>query len=183
MSPIAKDYDKFIYSINTGTYEGTKNVYLKAIDYKSLEAIRVCPVYKENAVLSSARLYGGKADEVTPGNTGTPTVTKNYINNTHMGMTLKYENVDFVSDIDTIRWNTATTKAWAPLQAEVYLDSLDSTPIATIDIVSTGKWDTFVTQERKLSDELHIKGVHDVYIKFITNNKTCNFHWIDFVCR
>jgi len=180
----ATDNGAFTHSFNIGKMSGVKNVYVRAVDYKSLNIIRLCPYYKEGAVLNLARLYGGESDEVTAGG-ATPVATKRgshyYINNTVKGTILKYEDIEFMTDFDTIRWNCACPKSQAPLQAEVYFDSLDSEPIATVTIESTGGWSTFVTQTLELSESVG-KGTHDVYVKFITQSKTCNFYWIDFVC-
>jgi glucosylceramidase len=62
---------------------------------------------------------------------------------------------------------------------EVRLDSLSSSPVASIPVSSTGGWQSWVT---KLVDISGITGTHTVYLAFTsdTSDEFCNVNWFTF---
>ena len=76
---------------------------------------------------------------------------------------LRYDRVDFGSGATRFAVDIAVPDDFAGRTIGLHLDSLESEPIATLTVASTGGWDQYETQTLNIDP---ISGVHDLYIRF-----------------
>lgn len=86
---------------------------------------------------------------------------------------IKVSGVNFGSGAQQLKLRTATDTGSS---LEVILDSLNNSPVATIDIDDSGGWQTWQTQSTALNTT--ISGVHDVYLRA---NGWHNLNWYQFI--
>lgn len=95
---------------------------------------------------------------------------------------VKYENVLFNGKANNVQINYAGQSSDAGGYVEIYLDSRTGTPIATVDLPTTGNnWSNYVTVDSALDES--VTGLHNVYLVF-KNDKShsyvANVDWIAF---
>lgn len=95
---------------------------------------------------------------------------------------VKYENVLFNGTAKNIEINYAGQKKDAGGYVEVYLDSRVGTPVATVDLPTTGEnWSNYVSVKTALDEK--VTGLHNVYLVF-KNDKShtyvANVDWVAF---
>lgn len=95
---------------------------------------------------------------------------------------VKYENVLFNGTAKNIEINYAGQKKDAGGYVEVYLDSRVGTPVATVDLPTTGEnWSNYVSVKAALDEK--VTGLHNVYFVF-KNDKShayvANVDWVAF---
>ena len=92
---------------------------------------------------------------------------------------LSYNNINFgegCSKLDVYHG----AKNSNPTTMEIYLDEIDSTPEATVELPSTGNWSKYITSTFDV-DASVFKGTHTVYAKFVHKNKYGNnMDWMRF---
>lgn len=93
------------------------------------------------------------------------------------GNWIMFQSVDFGEKrAASVEFNYASDSGYAQGKVEIYTDSMEGTPVASIDLPNTGSnWSTYGTIKANLSTQ--ITGKHDLYLKFITTgNKAyvCN---------
>ena len=86
-----------------------------------------------------------------------------------------YKNIKFDGSENTfeIRYAGQIKDTFKDAKVNVYLDSMDSTPVTTITVPPTGtNWSRYVTNSIKLDSS--IEGIHTVYLQFVGSeaNKT-----------
>ena len=86
-----------------------------------------------------------------------------------------YENVDFGSSVSQV--NVRTASAGSGGTATFYLDSMTSTPIATVNLPVTGGWQTWTTVTANVSGAT---GVHNLYVVFNGASSIANVNWFQF---
>ncbi len=111
--------------------------------------------------------------------------------------TVNGEKINFLNHIENGDWVKFTdmnfgnggvtgfeTRVAAGLQGgtvEVRLDSVSGVKVAEVEIESTGDWNTLQVFSADCED---IKGIHDVYLKFVnttTTNSICDMDWFHFI--
>ena len=86
-----------------------------------------------------------------------------------------YQNVDFGSSVSQV--NVRTASAGSGGTATFYLDSMTSTPIATVNLPVTGGWQTWTTVTANVSGAT---GVHNLYVIFNGASSIANVNWFQF---
>jgi glucosylceramidase len=86
-----------------------------------------------------------------------------------------YQNVDFGSSVSQV--NVRTASAGSGGTATFYLDSMTSTPIATVNLPVTGGWQTWTTVTANVSGAT---GVHNLYVVFNGASSIANVNWFQF---
>jgi len=86
-----------------------------------------------------------------------------------------YENVDFGSSVSQV--NVRTASAGSGGTATFYLDSMTSTPIATVNLPVTGGWQTWTTVTANVSGAT---GVHNLSVVFNGASSIANVNWFQF---
>jgi glucosylceramidase len=89
-----------------------------------------------------------------------------------------YENIDFGASVGTVYVREASDGNGGT--ATFYLDSVNSTPIATVDLPVTGGWQTWQTVIGMVSGA---SGVHNLYVVFTgggTSGSIANVNWFQF---
>lgn len=102
-----------------------------------------------------------------------------FLNHIENGDWVRFDDIDFgKGDVNNVALNVATGLAGGT--AEFYIDSLDGEPIAELEIKNTGDWNTFLTYDTAVDAD--VKGVHDLYIKFVSTLDTsiCDLMWLEF---
>jgi glucosylceramidase len=88
-----------------------------------------------------------------------------------------YENVDFGSGASQVNVRTASDGNGGT--ATFYVDSMTSTPIATVNLPVTGGWQTWTTVNGAVTGT---SGVHTLYVVFNgTTSSIANVNWFQFV--
>jgi glucosylceramidase len=91
-----------------------------------------------------------------------------------------YKNVDFGAASSLSQVNVRTASGGNGGTATFYLDSVSSTPIATVALPVTGGWQTWSTVNGTVSGA---SGVHDLYVVFTGGGSTAsiaNVNWFQF---
>lgn len=92
-----------------------------------------------------------------------------------------YKNVDFGSGTPALtEVNVRTASGGNGGTATFYLDSMTSTPIATVNLPVTGGWQTWQTVTNSVTGA---SGVHDLYVVFTGGGATAsiaNVNWFQF---
>lgn len=91
-----------------------------------------------------------------------------------------YNNVDFGSTGSIGTVNVRTASAGNGGTASFYLDSMTSTPIATVKLPVTGGWQTWQTVSGTVTS---VSGVHSLYVVFTgggTTDSISNVNWYQF---
>jgi glucosylceramidase len=96
------------------------------------------------------------------------------------GSYISFQNVDFgtAGSIKTV--NVRTASGGNGGTATFYLDSMTSTPIATVNLPVTGGWQTWQTVNAPVST---VSGVHNFYVVFSgggTTDSISNVNWLQF---
>lgn len=97
---------------------------------------------------------------------------------------LAYDNVQFdASGLTemTVRYSHNPSSAGTNSRADIYLDSMDSQPIGTIQLPTTNGWANY--KETSITFEKPISGMHKVYFVLHTdggNKWVANFDWMEF---
>ncbi|WP_088135105.1 non-reducing end alpha-L-arabinofuranosidase family hydrolase [Vibrio gazogenes] len=86
---------------------------------------------------------------------------------------IKVSGVNFGNGAQELKLRAATESGSS---LDVILDSLNNSPVATIDIDKTGGWQKWQTQSTALNTT--IRGVHDVYLRA---NGWHNLNWYQFI--
>ena len=81
------------------------------------------------------------------------------------GSWVGYQGINFGSGLTKFNANIAVTAPYAGQKIEVFVDSMNSAPIAILTTVSTGSWTTFQWENTGLLNT--VTGVHNVYIEFV----------------
>jgi hypothetical protein len=85
---------------------------------------------------------------------------------TNNGSWVGYQSINFGSGaLTTFHANLAVTAPYAGQKIEVFIDSLNTTPVAILTTVSTGAWNTFQWETAGMLST--VTGVHTVYIEFV----------------
>jgi hypothetical protein len=79
------------------------------------------------------------------------------------GSWVAYQGVNFGAGLKTFNANLAVTAPYAGQKIEVFLDSLNSAPVAILITAATGGWNSFQWQSAGLLNTA--SGVHNVYIE------------------
>lgn len=174
--------------VGIGKISGKQNVYIQATDIYSASVKKIKPGYDKDAVYS---VYTFWADELTrliesndPNSVGPPRFSPiphntqhKYINATWDNTVLIYEDIEILNECDTIKWEAAVSESNAG-EFEVYLDSLDSEPVAKASVTPLG-WGNYL--EESVETLRPIKpGKYDVYIKFVGVGKTEDWCYLSF---
>ena len=187
--------------ITVGYIEGVHDVYVKVRDYKSLGLgyLNVSGLSElgKNDKAYAAKVYGGNftSYDITDvvGNEGmVPTATTQYytdhvnpyVNNTWSGTVLEYENISIKNNADRFALAMGSGGRWAGQTVEIYVDSLDSEPIASVKSEKLDWYDftpVFVELNRELPS-----GRYDFYLKFKedtegTSQKSSNLYFFGFL--
>jgi glucosylceramidase len=96
------------------------------------------------------------------------------------GSWVVYNNVDFGSSGSIGTVNVRTASAGNGGTATFYLDSITSTPIATVSLPVTGGWQTWQTVSGTVTGA---SGVHNLYVVFTgggTTDSISNVNWFQF---
>ncbi len=96
------------------------------------------------------------------------------------GSWVLYNNVDFGSSGSISSVNVRTASAGNGGTATFYLDSMSSTPIATVTLPLTGGWQTWQTVSGAVTGA---SGVHNLYVVFTgggTTDSISNVNWFQF---
>jgi glucosylceramidase len=91
-----------------------------------------------------------------------------------------YNNVDFGSSGSISTVNVRTASAGNGGRATFYLDSMTSTPMATVTLPVTGGWQTWQTVGGTVTGT---SGVHNLYVVFTgggTTDSISNVNWFQF---
>lgn len=91
------------------------------------------------------------------------------------GAYVEYENVDFGSGVTTVSVRTASAGNGSTLY--FYLDSMTSSPIATVTLPVTGGWQTWQTVNAGVTGA---SGVHTLYAVFQGSGAMSNMNWFQF---
>jgi beta-glucosidase len=94
------------------------------------------------------------------------------------GAYVVYKNIDFGTAVSQV--NVRTASAGNGGTATFYLDSMTSSPIATVNLPVTGGWQTWTTATAAASGA---SGVHDLYVVFGGGGSTgsiSNVNWFQF---
>jgi hypothetical protein len=89
-----------------------------------------------------------------------------------------YKNIDFGTAVSQV--NVRTASAGNGGTATFYLDSMTSSPIATVNLPVTGGWQTWANATAAVSGA---SGVHDLYVVFGGGGSTAsisNVNWFQF---
>jgi hypothetical protein len=87
-----------------------------------------------------------------------------------------YKNVDFGASVTQV--NLRTASAGSGGTATLYLDSMTSTPIATVTLPVTGGWQTWTDTTASVSGA---SGVHTLYVVFTgSSSSISNVNWFQF---
>jgi len=178
----------YLYSVNltVGVTSGVHNVWVKATDLKSLDIYRIHPFYEDGLTFVVQQLYGAQADELIMGDPKQPPIyqmstsdpVQPFMNNTWPGTVLTYKNVELTADSNSYIWKAASGGKWAGNTVDVYLNSMDSEPVASFVIPNTG-WNGYKDHLIKL-DKVVPKGTYDIFIKFGGKNKSSNYYSFSF---
>ncbi|MGA2650013.1 MAG: chitobiase/beta-hexosaminidase C-terminal domain-containing protein [Terracidiphilus sp.] len=88
-----------------------------------------------------------------------------------------YENVDFGTSVSQV--NVRTASAGNGGTATFYLDSMTSSPIATVNLPVTGGWQTWTTVNGTVTGA---SGVHKLYVVFNgSTSSIANVNWFQFM--
>ncbi len=122
-----------------------------------LEAIVQCGSFSDCNEGSKMKMEsGGNLGYVTPGDWA------------------KYAGVDFGFGCDMLTISNATANGNNQATTlQLYFDSMDSEPVATIQLKYTGGWANYITDEFQIDGNL-FKGIHDLYVKFTGGNMYCS---------
>jgi len=96
------------------------------------------------------------------------------------GSFVVYNNMDFGSSGSISAVNVRTASAGNGGTATFYLDSVSSTPIATVSLPVTGGWQTWQTVSGTVTGA---SGVHNLYVVFTgggTTDSISNVNWFQF---
>lgn len=170
-------------AVGMGKLSGVQNVYIQSAEQHSLSIKKFRPSYDEDVQYS---IYTFHADELTryietddPNSVGAPKffniphdTRHQYINATWNNTVLIYEDVELMNTTDMIKWEAATAEENAG-EFEVYLDSLDSEPVAKASITPLG-WGNYNVEEAKTLKTID-PGKYTVYIKFVGVGKTADW--------
>jgi hypothetical protein len=87
-----------------------------------------------------------------------------------------YKNVDFGTSVSQVNVHTASDGNGGT--ATFYLDSMTSTPIATVNLPVTGGWQTWTNVNAPVTGA---SGVHTLYVVFNgTTSSISNVNWFQF---
>ena len=102
------------------------------------------------------------------------------IGGTHNGDWVRYDNVIFDDTVGKIELNYSCQRGSGG-QVYVYVDNMDNTPAAMIDISETGSdWKTYKTVSADLKPTIS-SGSHTIYLKFVNNGgNVANVDWFQF---
>lgn len=91
-----------------------------------------------------------------------------------------YKNIDFGASSSISQVNVRSASDGNGGTATFYLDSMTSTPIATVNLPVTGGWQTWTTVNAPVTNA---SGVHDLYVVFNgigTSTSIANVNWFQF---
>ena len=180
----------FSQEIVVGEITGVQNVYIEAVDYKSVNAHRLSPYKDEDALFIIETLYGGLYDEYIPSRSLNDQNPVKYLSSdprhpfvwsTWPGTVLKYEDVEITADFNAFVWAAATSEPWTNGTVTVYFDSLDSEPVGVFTIDSL-TWSDF-SQKISMLDKTVPKGTHDVYAVFGGTETCSDFYYFGFAYK
>lgn len=177
----------YFTNLTVGETSGVHNVWVKATDLKSLNIHKIHPYYEEGLVFVVEKFYGAVADELVMGDPKQPPLyqmstadpVQPFMNNTWPGTILKYFDVELTADSNSFVWNAASGGKWAGNTVDVYLNSLESEPVASFVIPNTG-WTGYKDHLIEL-DKIVPKGTYDVFIKFGGKEKSSNYYSFSFI--
>jgi hypothetical protein len=81
------------------------------------------------------------------------------------GSWVGYKDIYFAGGLSKFNANLAVTAQYAGQKIEVFVDSMNSAPVAVLTTVSTGAWNTFKWESTGMLST--VTGNHDVYIEFV----------------
>lgn len=81
------------------------------------------------------------------------------------GSWVGYQGINFGSGLKTFNANLAVTAPYAGQKIEVFVDSLNTAPVAVLTTVSTGAWNSFKWESTGMLST--VTGTHNVYIEFV----------------
>jgi len=102
-----------------------------------------------------------------------------YVSDIHNADWIKLRNVDFGNGCRPV-FRVSAASALRGGSVEVRLDSLDSEPVASLDVKGTGGWENWNTFETTVFQEL--SGIRDVYLSFKGRKgpRLFNLDWWEF---
>ncbi len=189
LNSVSPYVDSSMYlGVGIGKISGKQNVYIESTDQHSASLKKIKPGYDEDAVYS---VYTFWADELTnyiegddPNSAGAPKFSPiphntqhKYINATWNNTVLVYENVEILNECDLIKWESATAPEYAG-EFEIYIDSLESEPVARASVTPLG-WGNYNEESAKTLKTIE-PGIHTVYIKFVGVGKTEDWCYLSF---
>ena len=83
---------------------------------------------------------------------------------TYNGSWLEYGGINFGSGLSTFNANLAVDSSYAGQKINIFLDSLNSNPVATLVVGSTGGWTNYQWESTVLTTA--VSGLHNVFIEF-----------------
>lgn len=158
MSGYAQNCDYFVFgkAAEVVTYDAFSKIEAEKFDEKSSNV-----VVDTNSAASGGQNIGG----VTAGS--------------HIG----FQKVNFTQPATYFEICYSGQNVDATGQVEVYVDSMDGTPVGKIDVPPTGdNWNTFKTVRGKLSTAI-TAGEHKIYLKFVNDGSkayVANADWFTF---
>lgn len=94
------------------------------------------------------------------------------------GAYVHYSGIDFgVTGYTAAELTYGVDDSWGGSDVEVYIDSMESAPVAVFTLKSTGSFSVSATISAALTKS--VSGVHDVYVKFL-KAAACDFFGISF---
>lgn len=177
----AADYARYmsdsIHPTATGYLEWWTPVfeeYLQNFDYSKYESNGLSQIEAENYYEASSNIVVDTNASASNG--------KN-IGGVQRDSYVRYHNVTFDNSATYLNLRYSSSSNDATGQAEIYVDSMEGTPIATIDLPATGTyWSDYATIETKLPNVV-TKGNHDIYVKFVNDGSkyyVANVDWLQF---
>lgn len=150
------DYFKFGAAYTTVTYDAFSKIEAEKFDEKSSNV-----VIDSNSAASDGKNIGG------------------VLKDSYVG----FKKINFENAATYVNICYSGQSADATGQVEVYVDSMDGTPVGTVDVPPTGSdWNTFKTVQGKLTTAI-AKGEHKIYLKFVNDGSkayVANADWFSF---
>ena len=141
--------------------EGSYTVQVRAYDNQGASASETISIVVEGVELSELMTEA----ETRNAHSGVGVIdggTGQVINNIRNGAWVRYDDVDFGSGVS--RFELSAASKFEDAQVELRLDALDGTLLGTVNVVSTGNWNTFETFGTDISTQ--VSDVHDLYLIF-----------------
>ncbi|MEM8782220.1 MAG: carbohydrate-binding protein [Planctomycetota bacterium] len=173
--PVTGGWENYeLFSVPVTAVSGVHDLYLKfvgdrpnkkLIDVDYLKFNADAPVLAGSETNAYRRIEAEDYAASTGGVGVYQGVTSDKLGQTTDGGTATYENVDFGAGAVAIE--VSASSFLNPGSVEVYLDGARDTPIAVVDVPTTGGWGSFQTFSAPLASV--VTGQHDVTLRFVSD--------------